>query len=169
MKDYQLMHDECKKEIRKYPICLLANDINVPMNIGNLFRMADALGVQKIFLCGTSPVPPNKKINRSARATVKIVDYEYQADALEVVRQLKSENYTIVSLEITKNSLDILDFRPKPTDKICLIIGSENTGVSQDLLDASDVAVHIQMYGQNSSMNVAMATTIAVFELIKYF
>jgi len=72
-------------------------------------------------------------------------------------------------LEITKNSLDILDFRPKPTDKICLIIGSENTGVSQDLLDASDVAVHIQMYGQNSSMNVAMATTIAVFELIKYF
>ena len=143
MKDYQLAHDEIKKEIRKYPICLLANDINVPMNIGSLFRIADAFGVQKIYLCGNSPVPPNKKINKTARATVKAVDYEYQENALETVNILKKEEYIIVSLEITKHSIDIRNFNIQPTDKVCLIIGAESTGVEQQLLDASDAVIHI--------------------------
>ena len=137
------------------------------MNIGGLFRMADALGVEKIYLCGNSPTPPSKKINRTARSTVRYVSHEYCENALEIVARLKTNGYKIVSLEITKQSLDILDFDVQPEDKICLIIGGENMGVNQALLNASDVAVHIRMCGNNSSMNVAAAATIAVFEITR--
>ncbi len=167
MNDYQLTHDEIKKEIRKYPICLLANDLIVPMNVGNLFRMADALGVEKLYLCGKTPIPPNKKINRSARSTVKFVEHEYRENALELIQDLKEQGYKIISLEITKKSTDIRHFQIAPTDKICLLIGTENYGIGQELLDMSEAAIHIPMHGYNSSMNVAMAASIAVYELTR--
>ncbi len=167
MQDYQLRYEEGKPNIKKYPICILANDMDMPMNIGSLFRMADALGVEKMYLCGKSPSPPRKKINRTARSTVQYVAHEYCENALETVTNLREAGYKIVSLEITKHSLDILDFEVQPDEKICLIIGRENRGVEQELLDASDAAVHIRMCGNNSSMNVAVATAIAVFEITK--
>jgi len=169
LKDYQLSHHETRRTVRKYPVSLLANDFFVPMNVGSLFRIADAFGVEKIYLCGDSPVPPNKKINKTARSTVKAVTYEYQENALETVNKLKKDGYTIVSLEITKHSIDIQDFEMRPTDKICLIIGAESSGVAQELLEASDAVVHIPMFGQNSSMNVATATSVAVFEIVKIY
>jgi len=151
LKDYRLSHHETQRTIKKYPVSLLANDFYVPMNVGSLFRIADAFGVEKIYLCGDSPIPPNKKINKTARATVKAVDHEYQENALDTVNKLKKDGYTI------------------PGDKICLIIGAESNGVAQELLEASDAVVHIPMFGQNSSMNVATATAVAVFEIVKNY
>jgi len=135
--------------------------------LGGLFRMADALGVEKIYLSSTTPVPPGKKISRTARSTVKVVAYEYRKNPLEVVATLREAGYKIVSLEITKQSIDVTKFEVAESDKICLVIGSEGWGVRHDLLNASDAAVHIQMRSVNSSMNVTVATSIAVFELTK--
>ncbi|RKX61830.1 MAG: TrmH family RNA methyltransferase [Thermodesulfobacteriota bacterium] len=163
----QLEHNEFQREPIKFPLCILANDIDVPMNIGSIFRIADALGVQKIFLTGSSPVPPNNKIKKTSRSTEKAVEYEYKENALEVVDRLKQSGYLIVSIEITASSIDIRNFTTKKNDKTCLIVGAENAGVSQDLLDVSDYTIHIPMFGQNSSMNVATACAIAVFEFAR--
>ena len=77
------------------------------------------------------------------------------------------------SIEILAQKLDNIQSDllavMKNTDKICLIVGSENAGVSQDLLNISDYTIHIPMFGQNSSMNVATACAIAVFELARKF
>ncbi len=165
MQDYQLKYEDSKPQVKKYPVCLLANDMDMPMNIGSLFRMADALGVEKLYLCGKSPSPPGKRINRTARSTVQYVSHEYCEDALKTVRSLREAGYKIISLEITQQSIDILDFEVQADDKICLIIGREKWGIEQALLDASDGVVHIRMCGNNSSMNVAVAAAIAVFEI----
>jgi len=165
----QLEHNEFQRKPIKLPLCILANDIDVPMNIGSIFRIADALGVQKIFLTGSSSVPPNRKIKKTSRSTEKSVEYEYKENALEVVEQLKQSGYLIVSLEITASSIDIMEFTAKKVDKMCLIVGAENAGVSQDLLDISDHTIHIPMFGQNSSMNVATACAIATFEFARKF
>lgn len=165
--DYQLEHGEVDKKNVKFPICVVANDFNVPMNVGSLFRLADALGISKLYLSGSSPTPPNRKINKTARSTTNFVAYEYVENALDTVIALKQEGYLIVSLEITKNSIDINNFKIENADKICLIIGSENQGIHQSLLDISDQVIHIPMFGKNSSMNVATASAIALFELVK--
>ncbi len=169
MKNVQLDHSAHKATSRKYPICYLAHDINVPMNIGSFFRIADALGIEKIFLTGNSITPPNSKIKKTSRATEKYVAYEYEKDPILVINNLKKSGYKIISLEITSASFDIREFPISNDEKICLILGSESTGVCQELLDASDASIHIPMLGNNSSMNVANACSIATYELTRRY
>lgn len=167
MENLQLDHSHHKPTCKKYPLCFLAHNIHVPMNIGSLFRIADALGVEKIYLSGSSPIPPNSKIKKTSRATDKFVPFSYIENPLSLIQKLKSEGYTIISLEITSSSIDIRELLIANHESICLILGSENEGVCQDLLNLSDKTVHIPMLGQSSSMNVASACSIATFEITR--
>jgi tRNA G18 (ribose-2'-O)-methylase SpoU len=167
MKNIQLDHTAHKAASKKYPLCFLANDIDVPTNVGSFFRIADALGVEKIYLTGKSITPPNPKIKKTSRSAEKYVQYEYQKDAIEVIKLLKESGYKIVSLEITSTSISIEDFSMSGGERICLILGSENKGISQKLLDASDETIHIPMLGNNSSINVANACSIATYQIIR--
>jgi tRNA G18 (ribose-2'-O)-methylase SpoU len=166
MENVQLDHNQHDPKRIKHPVCLLLNDFESPANVGSIFRLADAFGIEKIILTGTSPVPPNRKMMRTSRATEKYVSYEYKESAGAAVSELKSQGYKIISLEITSSSTDIRQLDLSKQDKICLIIGSENEGVSPSLLALSDETVHIPMLGENSSINVASACAIAVFEMI---
>lgn len=167
MKNMQLDHDAHPSEQKTHPICFLAHDMDSPANIGSLFRIADALGVERIFLTGRSPIPPNSKIKKTSRSTEKYVNYKHSDDPISIVESLRKAGYRIISLEITSNSVDIKDFQIHADDKICLILGSENEGICQELLDVSDACIHIPMQGKNSSMNVANACAIATYELTR--
>lgn len=133
------------------------------MNVGSLFRIADALGVEKIYLTGNSAIPPNPKIKKTSRSAEKYVPFSYSENPFQVVKELKEKGYKIISLEICSHSIPIDQYAVSSTDKICLIPGSENHGVSQALLDISDASIHIPMLGENSSMNVANACSIATY------
>lgn len=167
----QLTHADHKPTNKKFPLSIIANDINSPLNIGSLFRLSDALGIEKLYLCGDSAIPPNTKISKTSRSTEKTVDYEYHADAEQFVSTLKTSGALIVALEITSASIAINsdEFRNsiKNNKDICLILGSENTGVNKALLALADITTHIPMYGKNSSMNVVSAASIACFEISK--
>lgn len=167
MKTTQLDHKQHIPGTKKYPLCLLAHNIDTPINIGSFFRIADALGIEKIYLTGSSTPPPHAKINKTSRGTEKYVAYTYEKNPLDIVLALKKAAYKIISLEITSTSISLEDFSINSGEKICLILGAENHGVSQELLDASDVSLHIPMLGNNSSMNVANACAIACYALTK--
>ena len=167
MENVQLEHDSHNAAQKKYPLCILAHDMESPENIGSIFRIADSLGLEKIFLSGSSPIPPNPKIKKTSRSTEKHVPFEYFKNPTKVLTRLKDLDYKIISLEITSSSLDIRNLKITPDEKICLIVGSENYGVDQSLLDVSDECVHITMMGMNSSMNVAVACGIACWEILR--
>jgi len=167
MQNVQLEHVDHKPSEKKYSLFYLAHDIDVPMNIGSFFRIADALGVGKIYLTGKSIAPPNNKIKKTSRSTEKFVKFSYEKDPFIVISMLKNEGYKIISLEITNTSVDLSTIKFSNTDKICLILGSESTGINQELLDISDISIHIPMLGMNSSMNVANACSIATYEITK--
>lgn len=165
MPSIQLNHSDHDTAIQQVPLCLLAHDIDVALNVGSFFRIADALGVEKIFLTGRSPVPPHPRIRKTARSAEKHVDYEYRSDVQEVITALKAQHYRLISLEITSDSIPLDQLQIQPAQKVCLILGSENTGVAQPLLDVSEYCVHIPMMGHNSSMNVANACAIACYQI----
>ena len=165
MKNTQLNHDLHSVSLKKYPLCFLAHNVDIALNVGSLFRVADALGVEIIYLSGLSPTPPDKKIRKTSRATEKYVEFSYQSDPFVLLQQLKSDGYTIISLEVTSSSIGIKELAVSKDEKICLILGSENQGVAQALLDLSDKTVHIPMLGHGSSMNVVVAGAIAAFEI----
>ncbi|PCI07659.1 MAG: RNA methyltransferase [Gammaproteobacteria bacterium] len=166
----QLTHGDHHPSNKKFPLHILANNITGPLNVGSLFRLCDALGIEKLYLCGDTATPPNVKINKTSRSTEKHVDYESGKNAEKIVLNLKEQNFIIVSLEITSKSvaLNSVTFNALiQNDKsICLIVGSESSGVSEALLTLSDITVHIPMHGKNSSMNVISAASIACYTII---
>ena len=167
----QLTHADYKPSGMKFPLSIIANDISSTTNVGSLFRLCDALGVEKLYLCGDTAVPPNSKISKTSRSTEKYVNYESGLNAETLVKKLKESGSLIISLEITSSSLAInSDQFAKNISKkspVCLVLGSENAGVSKSLLSLSDISAHIPMYGNNSSMNVISAASIACFEIIR--
>lgn len=173
MSNRQLEHtDHLKHQSdseHKRPISLLAHDIAVPMNVGSLFRISDAFGVETLYLSGDTPTPPNNKIRKTSRSTEKYVGYEKIDDPIELLSQLKEQGYTIIALEITNDSIPLQELQLENNQKICLILGSENFGVNEELLKLADTTTHIPMQGHNSSMNVATACGIAVYELSKLY
>lgn len=167
----QLTHADHKPSSEKFPLSIIANDIINPVNVGSLFRLCDALGIDKIYLCGDTPAPPNTKINKTSRSTEKYVAYESGLNAEILAAQLKASGSFIISLEITSSSLAIGsdEFAKNISNKTpaCLILGAENAGVSESLLSLSDITIHIPMHGNNSSMNVISAASIACFEITR--
>lgn len=165
MQNIQLDHSQHRPAHNTFSLCYLAHDLDVPMNVGSLFRIADALGVDRIFLTGRSPVPPNSKLRKTSRATEKHVPFSHAADPLPILLDLKACGHRIIGLELSSASIDIRELEVHTSDRICLVLGSENSGVSQALLDLCEQTVHIPMLGQHSSMNVATACAIATFEI----
>ena len=121
----------------------------------------DAFGIEKLMLCGDN-ISLGRKMAKTSRATEKVVSYEINSDISKVIEYLKSKNYQIISLEITNSSQAIHNFQFSKEKPIALIIGDENFGVSEAILNQSDAVIHIDMFGQNSSMNVVQATNIAL-------
>ena len=162
----QLTHYNTNFEKRNFPITLVCENVTNAPNIGSLFRIADAFSIQKLIFCGES-IQLGRKMTKTSRATEKIVDFQVKEKALEVVEGLKNDGYKIISLEITSNSQPIHSFKFSSKKPIALVIGDENFGISKAILNLSDDIIHIDMIGQNSSMNVVQATNIALYEITK--
>lgn len=167
MKTVQLDHKEVKNNLRKFPIRVVCDDINSAENVGMIFRISEAMGVEHIYLCGHTVCPPNKKLLRTARSTEKVMAYSYHENAKTAIDDLKQREYTVISLEITNTSKEIgaIDF--SEFSGYAIIVGNENKGVSEELLKISALTAQIRMFGQNSSINVVNALSIALYELTK--
>ena len=169
----QLTHANHQPSQRYFPLSILVNDINSPLNVGSLFRLSDALGIEKLYLCGETPAPPHTKINKTSRSTEKYVNYESHRNAETLVENLRASGVFIIALEISSSSIalhsdefkNLLEDVSSTGATICLILGAEKTGISDALLDLADVTTHIPMLGNNSSMNVVTAAGIACYEI----
>ncbi len=162
----QLTHYNTKFQSKSFPIILVCDHVTNASNIGSLFRVADAFGIKKLMLCGDN-ISMGRKITKTSRATEKVVNYNIQKSASKVVETLKDKGYQIISLEITTTSQPIHVFKFSTKKPIVLVIGDENFGISEAILNQSDAIIHIDMFGQNSSMNVVQATNIALYEITK--
>ncbi len=162
----QLQHQEVANARRTFPLTLLCADWQDPRNVGSVFRLADAAGVAELVLAGTTPTPPNPRIHKTARSTVRTVPFRIAGHPLEVIKNYRALGYRIIALEVTSDSRSVFDYIPAPGKPILLIAGTESSGVAPDLLDRCDLALHLPMYGQNTSMNVAVALGAAVYLLL---
>lgn len=162
----QLTHYTTKFTARTFPITVLCENVTNAPNIGSLFRICDAFGVEQLIFSGEHLPIPSRKMQKTSRATEKYVTYKITDDLLNHINVLK-ETHHIVALEITSNSTPIQTYTNNSNKPVALIIGDENFGVSETLLNLSDAVLHIEMFGNNSSMNVVQAANIALYELTK--
>lgn len=155
-------------EVKKMPVYVVLNSIRSSYNVGSIFRTSDGAMIEKLFLCGYTPHPPKKEVLKTALGSQNSVAWEYHKDAKEVVNELKKSGVKICALELTDKSVPYYNINSE-TFPICLIVGNEITGVSQDLIDLCDFSIEIPQYGIKQSLNVAVAYGIAVFDLRRIF
>mgnify|MGYP000689638844 CR=1 FL=1 len=160
----QLTHANTHFEKRSFPITLVCDHIYFQQNLGSLFRIGEAFGIEKIIFIGKDiPLTP-RKINKTSRSTHLQIPHSIIEETTEAIALLQEE-YHIIALEITSTSNPIQQLSVPKNKKVALLIGNEIEGVSASLLAIANQITHITMYGNNSSMNVVQATSIALYEI----
>jgi len=159
--------DSLKKQqaIKRNPLVLVLDEVLDTYNIGSFFRLADALGVEKICLCGPCVTPPNIKIHRASIGTWKWVPWQHYQTTKECLKELRKDGYQLVACEQTENSKEFRSIKYGP--KVALIAGSEMNGISKEILNMVDTVAEIPMYGINISLNVLVATSVIGFEIVE--
>lgn len=160
----QLTHDTSNFKKRKHPVTLVCDNVTNAPNIGSLFRIADAFGIEELIFCG-SDILLGKRMKKTSRSTEKYVNHRVTDDIETLIKTFKTNNHYIIALEITQNSQPLSKFKLQTQQPIVLILGDENFGISETILEVANTILHINMFGSNSSMNVVQATSIALYEL----
>lgn len=150
---------------------VVVDNVRSVLNVGSLFRTANALGVNKIFLCGITPTPLDKHGNkRSDFAKVALgseegILWSYKETAKEVLENLKNEGFYIVALEQSENSVYFREV--KGEEKTAIVVGSEVDGISEDVLHMCDTVAEIPMLGLKESLNVTIAFGVLGYSLFE--
>lgn len=150
-------------------IVLVLDDVRSVFNVASIFRTADAAGVAKIYLCGYTPAPIDR-FGRVRKDFAKVslgaehsVPWE-KREIGEAIRLLKKEGFTCAGLEQDVGSRDYRAY--KAPKKTALVVGNEVHGISREVLESLDVILEIPMLGKKESLNVEVATGIALFSFL---
>jgi len=158
----QLTHYTSYFKQHQFPIVLICDNVTNAPNIGSLFRIADAMGIEKLIFCGDN-IPIGRRMTKTSRSTEKYVPYEIHESIASLIKSYAS--YQLIALEITNDSKALESLKVERDKPVALIVGNENFGISDAVLKQCNEVVHIDMYGKNSSMNVVQATSIALYAI----
>lgn len=151
---------------------LILHDIRSVINVGALFRTADAIGIKTIILSGVTP-GPNDRFGRkrsdfakAALGAEDFVSYIQVKNIVPFIKSLKKEGFLICAIEQSKKSLDYKSFTAKKDQKIAIIPGNEVDGVPKNILSLADTILELPMKGKKESLNVTVATGIILYHLL---
>jgi len=152
---------------------VVLHNIRSLYNVGSIFRTADAVAAEKIYLCGITPKPvdefgkPRSQLIKVSLGAEKYVPWEKVKLTTRLIDRLKKDGYKVLSVEQNKNSTQYYKL-PKSyilNSKFCLVLGSEVNGLSQSILKKSDKILEIPMFGKKESLNVSVAFGIVAYYL----
>ncbi len=152
---------------------LVVHNIRSAHNVGSMFRTSDGAGVSRIILSGYTPghTDPRGKERapfiKVSLGAEKIVPYSRSKTLSGALKKLKAEGYTVVALEQNEESTSLFDYKPKPGEKLAVVMGNEVRGISKQSLKHADHILHIPMRGKKESLNVGVAAGIALFTLLQ--
>lgn len=155
------------RKIKRRDIYFILDDILDTYNVGGIFRLADALGVKKVFLCGETETPPNSRIKKASINTTEWVEWQYLPSAKSAIDNLRLiiDDLTIVAVEQDNLSVPYTEIDYKLP--IVLIVGNETTGISKEVLELCDYVAEIPMWGVNTSLNVIISLGIVSYQAIR--
>ena len=155
------------KEIKRREIYFVLDNILDTYNVGGIFRLADALGVKKVFLCGETETPPNPRIKKASINTTEWVTWEYASSTAGAIKNLKFKikNLTVVAVEQDSRSVPYTEIDYQLPN--AYVVGNETTRISKEVLDICDSVVEIPMWGVNTSLNVIISLGIVSYQAIR--
>jgi len=156
-----------KVKMSRREIYIVCDNVLDTYNIGAIFRLADAVGAKRVYLCGGSETPPNSRIQKASVGTWQWVEWEYNNFALDALDALKTQipDLKTVAIELDDRAIsyDEYDY----TLPVALVVGHESDGVSRDVMDKCDTIVQLPMLGVNKSLNVMVSLGIVLYEALE--
>ena len=164
---------------------VVLHSIRSVFNVGSIFRTADAVGIEKIYLCGITPGPldkfdlERKNFTKVSLGAEKFVSWERKYSTIQILKKLKVEGYEVIAVEQDPRSIPYRSYRHsgldsesnkilkrvQDDDNTCLVMGAEVGGLPKSILDLSDKIIEIPMKGKKESLNVSVAFGIAAYHL----
>lgn len=156
--------------MKKQENILILNDIRSVENVGAMFRTADAVGIDKIYLAGYTPTPLDRfgrkrgDLAKSALGAEEFVSWEQKKSIIPLLTKLKKDGFQIIAIEQDEKSVDYKKVKLK--NKNAFVLGTEVTGIPKDVLQKCDIIAEIGMRGKKESLNVSVATGVALFRIL---
>ena len=160
----RLTTDEFKAE-HKTPIVIVLDNVRSHLNVGSVFRTADAFLIEAIWLCGITGTPPHRDIHKTALGATDTVAWHHSYSTLEAVHELKRNGYKLISIEQAEHAKMLHQFKPDPGQKYAVVFGNEVDGVDQEVVSASDIVIEIPQLGTKHSLNIAVSAGIVIWDL----
>lgn len=152
------------REAEKLPLVVVLDDVRSMHNVGSVFRTADTFRVEAVYLCGITSTPPMAEIHKTALGAEESVSWRYFSTAQKAVQQLKSDGYTVYSVEQVEHSTKLHRFQAESGLKYAIVFGNEVKGIHQEVVDASDGCLEIPQLGTKHSMNVSVTAGIVIYK-----
>jgi tRNA G18 (ribose-2'-O)-methylase SpoU len=149
----------------KKPVILVLDNVRSALNVGSIFRTADAFAIESVYLCGITACPPHREILKTALGATETVNWKYFSQFDEAAIELKSAGYQIAAVEQTDSSITLNQFMP--SGKQALVFGNEIDGVSDKALQYCHSFIEIPQYGVKHSLNVAVCAGIILWEVMQ--
>jgi tRNA G18 (ribose-2'-O)-methylase SpoU len=149
----------------KTPLVVVLDNVRSMNNVGSIFRTADAFRLEAVYLCGITATPPDPEIHKTALGAEDVVPWRYFDHANEAIIELKRQGYNICALEQAEGSIPLDCFKTENGCRYALVAGHEVKGVSQEVIDLCDYCLEIPQHGTKHSLNVAVATGIALYHI----
>lgn len=156
-------------------LVLILDNIRSAYNVGAILRSADGAGATKVYFCGYTPAPAeegallkskaDKMIEKTALGAEKTVPWERRENIGELLAELRGCGFSLAALEKISGAEDVA--KSSPSFPLALVVGSETEGISSHILQKCDTVLAIPMRGQKESLNVSVAASIAMYELLK--
>jgi tRNA G18 (ribose-2'-O)-methylase SpoU len=164
--------DEDLAKIARKPIYIVLDNVLDTYNIGSIYRLADAVAVKGVILCGGSETPPSSRIHKAAVGTEEWVSWEYAASAVGAIERIKEREggkVKVIAVEQDDRAVRLtdLEIRVSESDVVVVVVGHETDGVTKEVLDMADVIVEIPMFGVNKSLNVHVSAAVVLYSLMR--
>lgn len=157
---------EAYRTMPKRRVRILLDDVRSRHNVGSIFRTADAFGLEGIALCGFTPLPPHREIEKTALGATLSVPWTHAPVTMEAIIALKQEGYRVIAVEQTVAAIPLGEWRPVPHEPLALIFGNELNGVSDEVIDACDHCLMVPQSGTKHSLNVAVCAGIVLWQAV---
>lgn len=149
----------------KRPVILILDNIRSGLNVGSIFRTADAFAIERIILCGITPQPPHREILKTALGATESVPWEYIQDPVTAVTMLHTNNYRVWPVEQTDRSRGLDTMIIEETARCAFVFGNEVHGVSDAVIRMLDESIEIPQFGTKHSLNVAVSVGIVLWHM----
>lgn len=146
---------------RTMPVTLVLDRLRSAFNVGNIFRIAEALRVRELIACGYTARPPHQKLAKTARGCDEAVPCRHADTAAEAVCELRNAGVAVFAVETVENAVPVWDLEVR--FPVAFVLGNEALGVAEEALEQCDGAVVLPRFGRKNSINVANCAAVVLY------